>query len=123
MLGPLVILGLGMGFVVAPSISAATAGVAPRDAGVGSAMVNTSQQIGGAIGTALLSTIFLQAVNSYLGSHVPSHAAHDAATVYGYATVFGTCTLFFVGAAVLTGLVLPSGRLAVGEGTAQPIAG
>lgn len=120
-LGPLVILGLGMGFVVAPSISAATAGVAPRDAGVGSAMVNTSQQIGGAIGTALLSTIFLQAVNSYLGSHMPSQAAHNAAAVHGYATVFGICTLFFVGAAVLTGLLLPSGRLAVGEGTTPPI--
>lgn len=121
-LGPLIILGLGMGFVVAPSISAATAGVASRDAGVGSAMVNTSQQIGGAIGTALLSTIFLQAVNSYLGSHLPSRAAYSAATIYGYATVFGICTLFFVGAAVLTGLLLPSGRLPAGEGTAPTMA-
>jgi hypothetical protein len=68
-----------------------------------------------------LSTIFLQAVNSYLGSHMPSQAAHNAAAVHGYATVFGICTLFFVGAAVLTGLLLPSGRLAVGEGTTPPI--
>jgi EmrB/QacA subfamily drug resistance transporter len=114
-LGPLVILGFGMGFVVAPSITAATAGIAPQDAGVGSAMVNTSQQIGGAIGAALLSTIFLQAVNSYVGAHAAGQATHNAAAVYGYATVFGVCTLIFTGGAVLTGLLLPSGRLAVVE--------
>jgi len=117
-LGPLLILGLGMGFVVAPSINAATAGIAPEDAGVGSAMVNTSQQIGGAIGAALLSTIFLQAVNSYAGSHAPSLAARSAAPVYGYATVFGVCALIFTGGAVVSALLLRSGRLASEEGGA-----
>ncbi len=52
--GP-VITGLGMGLILAPSISAATAGVATEDAGVASAAVNTFQQIGGSIGTAVLS--------------------------------------------------------------------
>lgn len=96
-LGPLAMLGFGMGFVVAPSISAATAGVAARDAGVGSAMVNTSQQIGGAIAAAFLSTIFLHAVTSYLGAHMASPAAHNAAAVHGYSTVFGVSTLIFIG--------------------------
>ncbi len=48
------LLGLGMGTAFMPAMSLATLGVDPRDAGVASAMVNTSQQVGGAIGTALL---------------------------------------------------------------------
>ena len=46
-----------MGTAFMPAMSLATHGVEPRDAGVASAMVNTSQQVGGAIGTALLNTI------------------------------------------------------------------
>ena len=51
------VMGLGMGAVMAPSMASATAGVAHADAGVASAMVNTGQQVGGSIGTALLSTV------------------------------------------------------------------
>jgi EmrB/QacA subfamily drug resistance transporter len=110
-LGPIVILGLGMGCIIAPSVNAATAGLLTADAGVGSAMVNTSQQIGGAIGAALLSTIFLQAVSSYAGSHTPSRSLLGTATIHGYATVFGVCAVIFLGGAIATGLLLPSGRL------------
>ena len=53
----LILIGIGFGLIVAPSFATATLGVPARDSGVASAMVNTSQQIGGSIGTALLSTL------------------------------------------------------------------
>src|ERR1700694_5033807 len=54
----LLVFGVGMGCIFAPAFSTATRGVDGREAGVASAMVNTSQQIGGSVGTSLLSTIF-----------------------------------------------------------------
>ncbi|MFI6951474.1 MFS transporter [Streptomyces sp. NPDC050422] len=65
----LLLLGLGMGTAFMPAMSLATYGVQPRDAGVASAMVNTSQQVGGAIGTALLNTIAASATTAYLTAH------------------------------------------------------
>ena len=78
-LGPLIVLGLGVGITFAPAIATATSGVPNDDAGVASAMVNTSQQIGGAVGTAVLSTIFS------VGAH-PIHRqspARSAGTIRG----------------------------------------
>ncbi|MFE7109232.1 MFS transporter [Streptomyces sp. NPDC057575] len=63
------LLGLGMGTAFMPAMSLATHGVEPRDSGVASAMVNTSQQVGGAIGTALLNTIAASAATAYATSH------------------------------------------------------
>ncbi|MFG2559984.1 MFS transporter [Streptomyces sp. NPDC048496] len=63
------LLGLGMGTAFMPAMSLATHGVEPRDSGVASAMVNTSQQVGGAIGTALLNTIAASAATAYGTSH------------------------------------------------------
>ena len=53
----LILIGVGFGLVVAPSFATATLGVPRHDSGVASAMVSTSQQVGGSIGTALLSTL------------------------------------------------------------------
>ncbi|MER5357802.1 MFS transporter [Streptomyces sp. NPDC002785] len=64
-----ILLGLGMGTAFMPAMSLATHGVEPRDSGVASAMVNTSQQVGGAIGTALLNTIAASAATAYATSH------------------------------------------------------
>ena len=65
-LGPLILTGIGLGMVIAPSINTGTFGVAPRDAGVASATVTVGQQLGASIGTSLLNTIFASAVASYL---------------------------------------------------------
>ena len=70
-------LGLGMGCAFMPAMNVATGGVDPRDAGVASAMVNTSQQVGGAVGTALLSTLALSATRRYAEAHA---AVSDAAS-------------------------------------------
>ncbi|AXG79412.1 MFS transporter [Streptomyces paludis] len=73
------LLGLGMGLTFLPVMSVATSGVAPRDAGVTSATVNTAQQIGGSIGTSLLNTIAITSATSYATSHF-AKAAREAAS-------------------------------------------
>lgn len=86
----MLLLGLGMGTAFMPAMSLATHGVQPRDAGVASAMVNTSQQVGGAIGTALLNTIAASATTEYFKDHVkssgPSKGLELTALVEGYTT-------------------------------------
>jgi EmrB/QacA subfamily drug resistance transporter len=117
-LGPIVVLGLGVGLTFAPAIVTATAGVPDDDAGVASAMVNTSQQIGGAVGTAVLSTIFTSALARYLTSHPAGPQVQPAAAIHGYTVAFAVaCGLFLVGA-VITAALLRSGPLPVGV-TAQ----
>ncbi|WP_331767227.1 MFS transporter [Embleya sp. NBC_00896] len=85
-----ILLGLGMGTAFMPAMSLATYGVQPRDAGVASAMINTSQQVGGAIGTALLNTIAASATTAYVASHAAASAGAEQlrmqAMVHGYAT-------------------------------------
>ena len=71
----LVVMGVGMGNIFAPAISSATYGVEPTDTGVASAMVNTMQQVGGSIGTALLSSIFAGSVASYAAGKAAGPAA------------------------------------------------
>jgi EmrB/QacA subfamily drug resistance transporter len=118
-LAPLIVLGLGVGLTFAPAIATATWGLPDDDAGVGSAMVNTSQQVGGAIGTAVLSTIFTSAVTRYATSHPPKPTIQAAAAIHGYAVAFTVaCGLFLVGA-VLTAALLRSGPPAAYESRRQ----
>ncbi|MEU6847926.1 MFS transporter [Streptomyces sp. NPDC046716] len=81
------LLGLGMGTAFMPAMSLATIGVEARDAGVASAMVNTSQQVGGAIGTALLNTIAASATTAYLVDHAAG--ARNAQLLQAQALVSG----------------------------------
>lgn len=111
-LGPIVLLGIGMGMAFSPAVATATSGVAIRDAGVASAMVNTSQQIGGTVGTAALSTIFTTTLARYIDNHrSPTPAVAEAGAIHGYTVAFYIASLLFVAGAVLTALILRSGRL------------
>ena len=101
-------LGLGFGATVAPAFFTATNHVSPADAGVASAMVNTSQQVGGAIGAAVLSTIFASAVTSYLHAHTASRTVLAAATVHGYTVAFWVAAGAFAAGALLVGALLPA---------------
>ncbi len=109
-LGPLIVTGLGMGLVFAPSFSVGTLGVAEHDAGVASAMVNTSQQIGGSIGTALLNTLAASAAVHFLATHAPTAHAMAEATIHSYTTAFSDSALIFLAGALVTGALLRSGR-------------
>ena len=108
-LGPMFLLGLGVGYAFTPAISTATADVAANDAGVASAMVNTSQQIGGAVGVAALSTVFSSAVTSYLASH-EGRPGNAAAAVDGYTAAFTASAYVLLGGALVTALLLHSHR-------------
>jgi EmrB/QacA subfamily drug resistance transporter len=90
--------GAGMGFSFVPITIASLAGVERADAGVASGLVNTSRQIGGAIGLAAVSTIAASAASSYVD-------VHDLPSVTAQATVHGFQTAFYVlGALLLVGL-------------------
>jgi EmrB/QacA subfamily drug resistance transporter len=120
----LMLVGLGMGLIFAPAMQGAVSGVEAHDAGVASAMVNTMQQIGGSIGTALLSTIAASAATNYLTDAAPSaglsqQALAAQAAVESYVAVFWWAAIIFAIGGVITGLVLRSGPLAkAAEGAA-----
>jgi hypothetical protein len=105
----LVVDGLGLGTVFGSAINTATRGADRSDAGVASAMVNTCQQVGGSIGTALLNTIAASALTSYLVTHGHSLAAQADAAVHSYVVAFWVSAAIFAGAAIACGLILRSG--------------
>jgi EmrB/QacA subfamily drug resistance transporter len=88
-----ILLGLGISCVMVPAFSTATQRVDQREAGVASAMVNTAQQIGGSLGTALLNTAAISATAGYLAVH--TLAPRAAGLVYGFsvATTWGVVIL------------------------------
>jgi hypothetical protein len=101
----LLVTGLGFGLIMAPAMNTATLGVEPGDAGVASAMVNTAQQVGGSIGTALLSSIAASAATSF----VADGGAPALAAVHSYTTAFGWAAAIFAASALITGVLLRSG--------------
>ena len=56
-LAPMVLAAVGLGFAFVPVTIAAVSGISPDDSGLASGLINTSQQIGGALGLAVLATI------------------------------------------------------------------
>jgi EmrB/QacA subfamily drug resistance transporter len=104
----LLIIGLGMGCIFAPAFSTATLGIDPSESGVASAMVNTSQQVGGSVGTALLSTIFASATASYVSAHARAPGVANAAAIHGYTTAFAWSAGIFALGLILALLILPS---------------
>lgn len=93
-LGPLAAIGIGMGTAFVPLTLTAVAGVEPGLAGLASALLNTGQQIGGAVGLAVLSTIAVTATRTRLHAlGVAHHGALDAhlraeGITHGYSRAF-----------------------------------
>ncbi|WP_460062561.1 MFS transporter [Streptomyces sp. YKOK-I1] len=107
---PLIVAGLGFGLVMAPAMSLATDGVRTEDAGVASAAVNTMQQVGGSLGTALLNTLFASAVTNYLDGRNPKDPmvlAH--ASLEGYSTAYWWSAAFFAAGLVISVLLYRRG--------------
>jgi EmrB/QacA subfamily drug resistance transporter len=81
------LISLGLGSTMMPAMNLATTGVSPQDAGVASALVNTAQQVGGSIGTALLNTIAATATTTYIVAHAhgrPSRSLVAVGQVHGF---------------------------------------
>ncbi len=116
----LIVMSIGMGFIFMSTTNVALVGVSKDDAGVASAMVNTTQQVGGSLGTALLSTFALTATTSYIAGHAaelqaaPSAAAKAvigaAAQVHGYSVAFVVAASFFALATVASLLLINAGK-------------
>jgi EmrB/QacA subfamily drug resistance transporter len=116
-LGPLILTGVGLGMVIAPSINTGTFGVAPQDAGVASASVTVGQQLGAAIGTSLLNTIFASAVASYIAAHVASarligrQALTALALAHGYDTAYWWTAAILAGGSIVAAILFRPGPL------------
>jgi len=103
---PLMIIGFAMGTIMPASMQTATLGVDREFAGVASATVNTSQQVGGSIGTALLNTLAATAAADYLAAHLPvTEAVATQAALHSYATAYLWGAGFFAVGAVVSALL------------------
>jgi EmrB/QacA subfamily drug resistance transporter len=105
-----VMVSLGMGMAFVPMSSTALVGVEPKHAGVASALVNTTQQVGGSLGTALLNTLAATAATTYLATHAKNAVVARAAAVHGYTTAFTVSAVLLAAAAVVAGLLVQSSR-------------
>jgi MFS family permease len=121
LLGPLLLIGLGTGCSFVPISIIALAGVPVREIGLASGLMNTSQQVGGAVGVAVASTIFAtrlaHELPHLLARGVPQAAATPQAMVSGFTLAYWVLAVVaFVGCALAI-LLLRSVRLAADPAT------
>ena len=104
-LGPMLLLGAGMGVVFVPLTMASLAGVRPEDSGAASSMVNVTQQVGGSLGLAILVTVYGTATRNAAGGgrslatalgQTRQAVAHGMASAFATATVFDACALLVI---------------------------
>jgi EmrB/QacA subfamily drug resistance transporter len=101
-LGPMLLLGGGMGVAFVPLTMASLAGVRPQDSGAASSMVNVTQQVGGSLGLAILVTAFSTSVRNATGRA----QAHQQVIVHGMSSAFTLSAVFYVLALVIVLLVI-----------------
>jgi EmrB/QacA subfamily drug resistance transporter len=99
----LVILAVGMACCFVPLGNTALSGVSDHDAGVASAMINTSQQVGGSLGVALLNTVFTTAVANYIiDNGGPTDINKAMGAIHGYNVAFTVSAILLAVSAVIT---------------------
>jgi EmrB/QacA subfamily drug resistance transporter len=113
-LGGLILLGVGIGSATVVGLDMSSVGVAPEDVGVAGSLANVVQQIGPAVGIAVLSTVAATATTNYVTGHAGLDDLTAHATVHGYSVAFWWCSaIFAVAAVVCTALVRPGTRTGV----------
>ena len=115
-----IVMSLGFGFVFVPMSSSALVGVGHHDAGVASATLNATQQVGGSLGTALLNTIAATATAGYIAVHGRAAAVVAVAQVRGYVAGFVVSATLLALCALVVVTMITAGREAVV--TAEPAA-
>ena len=105
-----VVMSIGFGFVFVPMSSTALIGVGQHDAGVASATLNATQQVGGSLGTALLNTIAATATAGYLTAHHHAKSVVPAAQVHGYTVGFVVSSGLLALAAVVVATIVTAGK-------------
>ena len=114
-----VLMSMGLGLAFPAFSSTALTRISDRDAGVASALVNTMQQIGGSLGTALLNTLAATATASYILSHGVS--ATQAGVVHGFAVAFAVGAGLLALGAVVSAVLISAGPsdVSTGDGASQ----
>ena len=102
-LGPTVLLAVGLGFTFVPLTLGATSGVASADLGIASALLNSAQEIGGTLGLAVLVTVAATVSRNWLSSTVRKHGTNASLrTLTLDSALHGYRAAFLVGAAIAT---------------------
>jgi MFS family permease len=109
------LIGVGLGFSFVPISIAALAGIQPHEAGLASGLINTNQQIGGAIGLAILTTV----ATTRTDDQIAAGATHPAALVSGFQLAFWVAAAFSVIGLLTTLVVLKRDDLRT-EPAAEP---
>ncbi|HEY0539452.1 MAG TPA: MFS transporter [Actinoallomurus sp.] len=105
-----ILVGLGMGVVMAPAMNYATHEVSSRDSGVASATANTAQQIGGSIGVAVLNTVATSATAGYLAGHGKNPRVLKEGLAHGFTRGFATAAVILAVAAVIIAVLMNTRR-------------
>jgi EmrB/QacA subfamily drug resistance transporter len=120
-----IISGLGLALAFVPMSIGALTGVRQADAGIASGLINTNQQIGGAIGVAVATTIATTFTAHYVNVHVGTNAFSGAALTHGFAVAFYVLAAVAALGALVSALMLESEpvqaepELEVAEGAPQ----
>jgi len=111
LLAPMLIMSFGCALYFIPNASTGLHLAGEHDAGVASAMINTSQQIGGSLGAALLNTIAISSAAAFLKGHVKLGASAPIyAQVHGFTTTFKWGAAFLFTCAVISALMINVGK-------------
>jgi len=110
-----ILMSVGLGLAFPAFSSTALTRVRDRDAGVASALVNTTQQAGSTMGAALINTIAVGATASYLAVHGHSATAQVAGSIHGYTTAFLFSAIVLAVAAVSAFALIRAPKVAVDE--------
>jgi EmrB/QacA subfamily drug resistance transporter len=113
--GPLTLVALGLGLSFPPGTYAATQGVAPQDGGLASGLVNTTRQVGGAVGLAVLATVALTRTNELLAGRLPRPAVVGDALTQGYSRAFIVSAIIILGAVAAAFMIPAQARAPAGR--------
>jgi hypothetical protein len=116
----MVMMSVGLALVFIPVASTALHAIGGHDAGVASALINTSQQVGGSLGIALLNTVAAASTTTYLATHQVIPPPMKAALTHGYTQAFLVGAGFLLVAAVLAGVLINIGKAAAAESDPAP---
>ena len=114
---PAIISALGLGFAFVPMTVGAVAGVEPHEAGLASGLINTSQQVGGALGLAILAAV----ANSRTDSVVETGASMPVALTEGFQTALMVGSAFAVVGAIVAFLFVGGVAVATDEAGGEPV--
>jgi predicted MFS family arabinose efflux permease len=119
-LGPMLLIGAGMGLVFVPLTMVSLAGVAAADSGAASSMVNVTQQVGGSLGLAILITVFGSAYRSAARQLAPAVSQASAQPrIHGMSAAFSVAAIFDV--CVLVVILLTSRARPAQQAEGQPV--